>query len=95
VGIIAALVSIVTLAYLLKVQKHAFYGKKGSAKVLEKVPFAMKTAMIILAALCLISSALMIPSIRKNYLNPIVDTVMGKTSYVDKIEPYLDNGSVK
>jgi len=95
VGIIAALVSIVTLAYFLKVQKHAFFGKKGSAKVLEKVPFAMKTAMIILAALCLITSAIMIPSIRKQYLNPIVDTVMGKTSYIDKVEPYLDNGSVK
>ena len=95
VGIIAALVSIVTLAYFLKVQKHAFFGKKGSAKVLEKVPFAMKTAMIILAALCLISSAIMIPSIRKKYLNPIVDTVMGRTSYIDKVEPYFDKGSVK
>jgi len=94
-GIIAALVSIVTLAYFLKVQKHAFYGKKGSAKVLEKVPFVMKAVMIVLAALCFLSSLIMIPSIREKYISPIVDTVMGKTSYIQNIEPYFDIGSVK
>ncbi|HEX38102.1 MAG TPA: NADH/ubiquinone/plastoquinone (complex I) [Candidatus Cloacimonetes bacterium] len=94
-GIIAALVSIVTLAYFLKVQKHAFYGKKGSAKVLEKVPLAMKAVMIVLAALCLLSSLIMIPPIREKYISPIVDTVRGKTSYIQNIEPYFDTGSIK
>ncbi len=95
VGIIAAIVSIMTLASFMKVQKYAFYGKEKHSKVTEKVPLTLKISMIILAALCLISSAVMIPSIRKNYLNPIVDTFMGRTSYIDKVEPYFDKGSVK
>ncbi|MBS3741111.1 MAG: NADH/ubiquinone/plastoquinone (complex I) [Candidatus Cloacimonetes bacterium] len=88
-GFIAAAVSIVTLAYYLKVQKHAFYGKKKAKQILEKVPFTLKAAMIILAVLCLATSIILIPSIREATVQPIVDTVVNKTQYIDKIIPYL------
>ena len=90
-GIIAGLVSIITLAYFLKVQKYAFYGERKSTKILEKVPVTLKTAMIILAVLCLITSVFMIPSIRTVTFDPIVNSVMGKTEYINKILPFLES----
>ncbi len=88
-GFIAAAISIVTLAYFLKVQKHAFYGKGKAKQILEKVPFTLKTTMIILAALCLISSLILIPSIREVTVQPVVDAVFNKTQYINKIIPFL------
>ena len=97
-GIIAALVSIVTLAYFLKVQKHAFYGVRKSAKIQEKVPFTLKTAMIVLAVLCLVTSIFVIPSIKAVTFEPIEKCVTDRTKYINKItedkgfdKNYLDN----
>ena len=92
IGFIAALASIVTLAYFLKVQKHAFYGESKLKNNFEKVPFTLKTSMIILAVLCLVSSLLLIPSVRQTTVQPIVDAVWNATQYIDKIVPFL--GSV-
>jgi multicomponent Na+:H+ antiporter subunit D len=49
----AAAVSILTLAILLKVQKHAFFGEaKAALSNVRRAPVMMATAMIVLAVLC-------------------------------------------
>lgn len=95
---IAGIVSIMTLASFMKVQRYAFYGKRGAAKIQEKVPFTLKTAMIVLAVLCLITSLLVIPSIRTATFVPIEKCVTDRTKYINKItedkgfdKKYLDN----
>lgn len=90
-GIIAGLVSIITLAYFLKVQRYAFYGERKSAKILENVPITLKTAMIVLAVLCIATSVLVIPAVKSVTFDPIVESVMGKTEYIDKILPFLES----
>lgn len=67
---IAALVSIVTLAYYLRLQKEAFFGKlgKGLDKIKE-VPLTMKIAMAALACLCIIGGLLLIPQVFGPFLN--------------------------
>ncbi|MEA2103977.1 MAG: proton-conducting transporter membrane subunit [Candidatus Cloacimonadota bacterium] len=89
VGVIAALLSIITLAYFLKVQKYVFYGKCNFKGILEKVPATMKFVLIVLAFLCLVSSILLIPSIKTVTLDPVVNNVINKTQYIDKILPFL------
>jgi len=88
-GIIAGLMSIVTLAYFLKVQRHVFYGESGTAKVTERVPGAMKTAMIVLAVLCLLTSLMLIPPLKTIALDPVVDAIAIKTGYLYKILPLI------
>jgi multicomponent Na+:H+ antiporter subunit D len=88
-GIIAALMSIITLAYFLKVQRHVFYGESGTTKVTERVPGTLKTAMIILAVLCLLTSAILIPPLKNIVLDPVVDAIAIKTGYLYKILPLI------
>lgn len=52
-SILTILISILTLAYYLKVQRYAFFGKlKEELKRVKEVPFSMKLSMIILASIC-------------------------------------------
>jgi len=54
-AIIAVLVSVLTLAYFLKVQRYAFFGKiKESLSHIKEVPVSMCISLIVLAALCLV-----------------------------------------
>ncbi len=49
----AVIISIVTLAYFLKVQKSAFYGKlKDKWSQVREVPLTMQCSMVLLAVLC-------------------------------------------
>ena len=68
---IAALVSVITLAYYLKLQKEAFFGKlgRGLGKVKE-APFAMKVAMITLAVFCIAGGLLLLPQ----FFGPFLDS---------------------
>lgn len=60
-GTIAALVSILTLTAVLKVQKHAFFKSLATtATQLRKTPLLMGTAMILLSLLCVGLSLLML-----------------------------------
>jgi len=53
-SILTILISILTLAYYLKVQRCAFFGKlKEELKGVKEVPFSMKLSMIILASICI------------------------------------------
>jgi len=54
-AVIAILVSVLTLAYFLKVQRYAFFGKiKDTLMNIKEVPVPMCISLIVLAALCLI-----------------------------------------
>lgn len=54
-AVIAILVSVLTLAYFLKVQRYAFFGKiKESLANIKEVPASMCISLIALALLCLI-----------------------------------------
>lgn len=65
----AVMVSLITLASFLKVQKYAFFesAKSALARVAE-VPLLMRTAMILLAALCIVMSGMILTGLRTPYL---------------------------
>lgn len=61
----AIAVSVVTLAYYLKVQKYAFFeSAKSTLKKVQEVPVLMRTAMLILAVLCVVMSFLVITGLK-------------------------------
>ncbi len=61
-AIIAVLVSIITLAYYLKFQTFAFFGKLDTVwEKVKEVPFTMKSAMVILALICVFAGLLLMP----------------------------------
>jgi multicomponent Na+:H+ antiporter subunit D len=80
----AVLGSILTLSSFMKVQRYAFYG--SPKKILEKVkeaPASMRTAMIILAFVCLLGGLLLIPSLRNVFLQPAVDVLLTGGKYAE------------
>lgn len=82
-ALFAVIVSIITLASFMKVQRYAFFGnpiKKGT-DLIKEVPFAMKFSMIILAILCLLLSLLIFPGIREMLLMPAVNSLMNTIDY--------------
>jgi len=84
-AIIAVVGSLLTLAYFMKVQRYGFRGKNKIEKPEVKISNGMKSAMIILAVLCLLSSALIIPGIREVTLDPVVSVIMNKTGYIYEV----------
>jgi len=61
-AIIAVLVSILTLAYYLKLQRYAFFGELNKKwERIKEVPFSMRLSMIILSILCIIAGLVLIP----------------------------------
>lgn len=82
---VAVAVSIITLAYYLKFQTFAFLGE--SAEILSsvrEVPFAMRFSMIVLAALCIIAAALLLPFARP-FIQSAVDAVSFSYHYSEAI----------
>ncbi len=80
---IAVVVSIITLAYFLKLQKNTFYGKPDNKiKDIKEVPFTMCFSMIVLAILCVALSLLVIPGIREAVMGPIINTLIDKANYL-------------
>lgn len=83
---IAILTSIITLAYYLKLQKMAFFGKLNEAwKEVKEVPFPMKLSMIILAVICLVGGVLLIPSISGVFLRPATDVLLSGKEYANLV----------
>jgi multicomponent Na+:H+ antiporter subunit D len=74
----AVFVSLMTLASFLKVQKYGFFDKaKSSLSNISKTPFFMGFAMIVLAALCLITALAVIRGINTPLLiTPAADVLM-------------------
>ena len=82
-ALIAIVISIITLAYFLKLQKNTFYGKSNNIKNdIKEVPFTMCFSMIILAILCIALSLLVIPGIRESVVDPVINTLIDKANYL-------------
>jgi multicomponent Na+:H+ antiporter subunit D len=77
-ALLAVIVSIITLASFMKVQRYAFLDKLKKTKLLniKEVPFFMCLPMIILALLCLVMSLMVIPGIRETFLMPAVNSLI-------------------
>ncbi len=82
---IAILVSILTLAYYLKFQSFAFFGKLNEACLnIKEVPWAMRVSMIALAALCVIAGLLLIPTFRP-FLQSAVNVLLLGKGYAEAV----------
>jgi len=86
-AILAVVVSILTLASFLKLQKYAFYGKESGKAVqqVREVSGTMIFSMMTLGILCILLSLLIFPSMREAILQPAVDILMNPDTYVSKI----------
>ncbi len=84
-AIIAVIGSILTLGYFLKVQRYGFHGEKEFNEITNVPSTGMRTAMIILAILCVCSSVLIIPGIKDVVFDPVIDTIINKTEYIQLV----------
>jgi len=84
---LAALVSIITLAYFMKFQRYAFYNMDPGKikKEIREVPVPMLLSMITLAVACLLLSLLALPGIRESVLSPATDILMDQLKYSSQI----------
>lgn len=83
---LAMAVSIITIAYFLKLQKYTFFNKEKNPQKqqgfnIKEVPFPMTFSMIVLSILCLGFSLLIIPQLRTIILDPAVETLLKTVSY--------------
>ena len=78
---VAVVGSLLTLASFLKVQKFGLRGGRPVERLVGEVDGGMKTAMIVLAALCLVTSLLIVPGIRETTIDPVVKVIMEKTGH--------------
>ena len=82
---VAILVSILTLAYYLKFQSFAFFGKTNEAKQnIKEVPWVMKLSMILLGIICVISGLLIAP-LFKPFLQSAVNVLLQGQGYKDLV----------
>ena len=85
-AISAIVISIITLAYYMKVQKYAFFDRiKEKWTQLREVPLTMCIPMVLLSFLCLVMGLLLIPSIRNVVLDPAIDALTEGTRYSIKV----------
>jgi len=79
---IAIIVSIITLAYYLKLQNSAFFGslKQGLEKIKE-VPLPMRISMTALAIICIFGGLLLIPVLNLGFLDAAVQALMSGKQY--------------
>ncbi|MFA4984496.1 MAG: monovalent cation/H+ antiporter subunit D family protein [Candidatus Omnitrophota bacterium] len=79
------LVSIVTLASFLKVQKYAFIRKlKDAASGVKEVPLFMKIAMLLLALLCILVGLFFIP-VLNTLIKPAAEALLAGKDYANLI----------
>ena len=81
VALVAVVGSLISMAAYLKVQRYGLRGERPVVGLVGRVDGAMKTAMVVLAALCLLTSLLIVPGIRQATLDPVVKVIMDKTGY--------------
>ncbi len=73
---IAILVSIITLAYYLKLQRSAFFGNLKSEWIrIKEVPSTMRLSMIVLSILCLVGGLLLIPAFKGVFLTSAAEAL--------------------
>jgi multicomponent Na+:H+ antiporter subunit D len=81
---VVVLVSIITLAYYLKLQKYAFFGLPAGeikSKEIKEAPASMLIAMILLAVLCVSMGLLLLPQVKGVFLTPAVDVLLRAADY--------------
>jgi multicomponent Na+:H+ antiporter subunit D len=82
VAAMAVIGSLLTLSSFLKVQKYAFFGElKPEHEGVKEVPVSMQIAMVFLAILCILTSLLILPSVREFLLEPAVQVVVKGLDY--------------
>jgi multicomponent Na+:H+ antiporter subunit D len=84
-ALFAVIGSILTLASFMKVQRYGFRGENIIEKSDIKIGWRMKSAMIILALICLLSSLMILPGIKEVTLDPVVNVIMNKTNYINLV----------
>ena len=87
----AALVSIITLAYFMSVQKNVFFGAPSAAlrdgkKVtkwndVKEVPALMKLSFVVLAVICIFGGLLLMPAISESFLGSATDALVAGKDY--------------
>ena len=81
-AVVTIVVSFVTLVSFLKVLRYAFLGSlPDTLRQIREVPVLMSAAMILLAVLCTVMGALLIPGIRELVLEPAVKAVAAGFGY--------------
>ncbi len=80
---LAVIVSIITLASFLKLQRYAFYNKppEGPVSSAREVALPMTFSMVTLSILCLALSMLAFPAIRDAVLKPAIDMLIYSGRY--------------
>ena len=82
----ATIVSILTLALFAKVMQQVFLGALPvRLEAVREVPWAMQSAMLVLAMICLLSGVLLLPHLKAVLLNPAVAVFNLGTGYADLI----------
>ena len=81
-ALLAIIGSLLTLASFMKVQRYGFRGEDVIDMVRVHIGRGMNSAMVILAALCLITSVLVIPGIREVTLDPVISAILEPADYI-------------
>ncbi len=93
----ATLVSILTLAYFVSVQKNIFFGAPSAAMVrsdgrkltkwdeIKEPPIFMKLSVIILAIICIFGGLLLIPALSDGFLKAASDALMAGKDYANAV----------
>ncbi|MBD3277114.1 MAG: NADH/ubiquinone/plastoquinone (complex I) [Candidatus Aegiribacteria sp.] len=69
----AVLMSILTIAYILKLTRFSFLGSfRDSLGKVKEVPAFMRISLIVLALVCILGGLLLVPELRDSFLTPAV-----------------------
>jgi len=82
---LAVIGSILTLASFMKVQRYGIRSERILEKIKNKIGWQMNLAMIIIAVLCILTSALIIPGIREITLDPVANVLLNKSQYIQLV----------
>lgn len=78
--------SILTLSSFMKVQRYAFYGGlKAIYNKVREVPFSMRFSMVVLALICLLSSAIIFNRSSMKVLSSAADVLKRGISYKEQV----------
>ncbi|HVO76246.1 MAG TPA: proton-conducting transporter membrane subunit [Ignavibacteriaceae bacterium] len=84
-AVLAIIGSLLTLASFMKVQRYGFRGENLIEQAANKIGWRMNTAMIILAALCLLTSLMIVPGIKEITLDPVVKVITEHSQYMQLV----------
>ena len=94
-GFWAALVSVLTLAYFISVQKNVFFGAPSKAMLsgrdvvkwddIKEPPLFMRLSVIALAIICIFGGLLLIPAVSGNFLNAATEALTTGRDYANTV----------